>query len=53
MFTQMWTDLGQMQASGVKVIGMLGGASPGTYSLLTPGSNFDTYYPILSNYISE
>lgn len=24
MFTQMWTELGEMQASGVKVIGMLG-----------------------------
>ncbi|KAJ7935149.1 endo-beta-N-acetylglucosaminidase, partial [Mycena leptocephala] len=51
-FTQMWTDLGQMQGQGVKVIGMLGGAAAGTYSLLTPG-NFDTYYPILANYISE
>jgi hypothetical protein len=48
----MWTDLGQMQGQGVKVIGMLGGAAAGTYSLLTPG-NFDTYYPILANYISE
>ncbi|KAJ7099563.1 endo-beta-N-acetylglucosaminidase [Mycena belliarum] len=51
-FTQMWQDLGQMQAQGVKVIGMLGGAAPGTYNLLTP-ANFDTYYPILANYISE
>jgi hypothetical protein len=41
-----------MQGQGVKVIGMLGGAAAGTYSLLTPG-NFDTYYPILANYISE
>ncbi|KAJ7169062.1 endo-beta-N-acetylglucosaminidase [Mycena crocata] len=51
-FTQMWQDLGEMQAGGVKVIGMLGGAAPGTYSLLTP-ANFDTYYPILANYITE
>ncbi|KAJ7496900.1 endo-beta-N-acetylglucosaminidase, partial [Mycena latifolia] len=52
MFTQMWQDLGQMQEQGVKVIGMLGGAAPGTYTLLT-AANFDTYYPILANYISE
>ncbi|KAJ6491835.1 endo-beta-N-acetylglucosaminidase [Mycena vitilis] len=51
-FTQMWQDLGQMQTQGVKVLGMLGGAAAGTYSLLT-SANFDTYYPILSNYISE
>ncbi|KAJ7502988.1 endo-beta-N-acetylglucosaminidase [Mycena galericulata] len=52
MFTQMWTELGEMQASGIKVIGMLGGAAAGTYTLLTP-DNFDTYYPPLANYISE
>ncbi|KAJ6593464.1 endo-beta-N-acetylglucosaminidase [Mycena capillaripes] len=51
-FTQMWQDLGQMQDQGVKVIGMLGGAAAGTYSLLTP-ANFDTFYPILANYITE
>ncbi|KAJ7824809.1 endo-beta-N-acetylglucosaminidase [Mycena olivaceomarginata] len=45
-------DLGEMQAQGIKVIGMLGGSSPGTYSLLTP-ANFDTYYPILRDYIAE
>ncbi|KAJ7270022.1 glycoside hydrolase superfamily [Mycena haematopus] len=52
MFTQMWQDLGEMQTQGIKVIGMLGGAAPGTYTLLSP-ANFDTYYPILRNYISE
>ncbi|KAJ7188697.1 endo-beta-N-acetylglucosaminidase [Mycena filopes] len=52
LFAQMWQDLGQMQAAGVKVIGMLGGAAPGTYTLLS-ATNFNTYYPILSNYISE
>ncbi|KAF7315125.1 Endo-beta-N-acetylglucosaminidase [Mycena indigotica] len=51
MFTQMWSELGQMQASGVKVLGMLGGAAPGTYSLL--GSNFSSYYPPLRDYIAE
>ncbi|KAF8178652.1 glycoside hydrolase family 18 protein [Mycena galopus ATCC 62051] len=52
MFTQMWQDLGEMQSQGVKVLGMLGGAAPGTYTLLSP-ANFDTYYPLLRNYISE
>ncbi|KAJ7072673.1 endo-beta-N-acetylglucosaminidase [Mycena amicta] len=51
IFTQMWSELGQMQASGVKVLGMLGGAAPGSYSLL--GSNFTAYYPPLRDYIAE
>ncbi|KAJ7824806.1 hypothetical protein B0H14DRAFT_3469017 [Mycena olivaceomarginata] len=51
MFTQMWQDLEEMQAQGIKVIGMLGGFAPGTYILLTP-ANFDTYYPILRDYIA-
>jgi hypothetical protein len=50
MFTQIWQDLEEMQAQGIKVIGMLGGFAPGTYILLTP-ANFDTYYPILRDYI--
>ncbi|KAJ7354258.1 hypothetical protein DFH08DRAFT_854490 [Mycena albidolilacea] len=41
-----------MQAQGIKVIDMLGGLAPGTYTLLTP-ANFDTYYPILRDYIAE
>ncbi|KAJ7647689.1 glycoside hydrolase superfamily [Roridomyces roridus] len=52
MFTQMWSELGQMQASGIKVIGMLGGAAAGTYSLLGP-DDFDTYYPVLADFITE
>lgn len=37
-----------MQAKGVKVTGMLGGAAPGSYDCLAPGADkFDTYYPIL------
>ncbi|KAJ7287186.1 endo-beta-N-acetylglucosaminidase [Mycena rebaudengoi] len=49
MFDQMWTDLGHMQSSGVKVIGMLGGAAPGSYSVLT--SDFNTFYPLLAGYV--
>ncbi|KAK7057578.1 endo-beta-N-acetylglucosaminidase [Favolaschia claudopus] len=50
-FTQMWQDLGQMQAQGVKVLGMLGGAAPGSYSNLA--SDFNAYYAPLRDYISE
>nr|GAT57873.1 endo-beta-N-acetylglucosaminidase [Mycena chlorophos] len=51
MFTQMWTELGEMQDQGVKVLGMLGGAAPGTYSALE--SNFTGYYEPLRDYIAE
>ncbi|KAJ7209764.1 endo-beta-N-acetylglucosaminidase, partial [Mycena pura] len=50
-FTQMWTELGEMQASGIKVLGMLGGAAPGSYSALS--DDFDTFYPPLRDVISE
>ncbi|KAJ6512743.1 endo-beta-N-acetylglucosaminidase [Mycena sanguinolenta] len=52
MFTQMWQELGEMQTQGVKVIGMLGGAAPGTYNLLSP-ANFATFYPLLKDTISD
>ncbi|KAJ7035618.1 endo-beta-N-acetylglucosaminidase [Mycena alexandri] len=52
MFTQMWADIAVMQANGIKVIGMLGGAAPGTYACLTPHL-FDTYYPVLARYIKR
>ncbi|KAJ7589938.1 endo-beta-N-acetylglucosaminidase [Mycena floridula] len=51
-FSQMWTDIGILQDHGIKVIGMLGGAAPGSYDCLTP-ENFDTYYPILKFYITQ
>jgi hypothetical protein len=41
-----------MQSTGIKVIGMLGGAAPGTYTCLTP-ELFDTYYPVLHGYIQR
>ncbi|KAJ7113695.1 endo-beta-N-acetylglucosaminidase [Mycena crocata] len=51
-FDQMWTDIAVMQSQGIKVIGMLGGAAPGTYTCLTP-ELFDTYYPVLAHYIER
>ncbi|KAJ6485823.1 endo-beta-N-acetylglucosaminidase [Mycena sanguinolenta] len=52
LFTQMWNDIATMQSTGIKVIGMLGGAAPGTYTCLTPDL-FDTYYPVLAGYIKR
>jgi chitinase len=51
MFTQMWSDLGTMQASGVKVEAMLGGAAAGSYANLA--TDFSEYYPLLKNLITE
>ncbi|KAJ6581178.1 endo-beta-N-acetylglucosaminidase [Mycena capillaripes] len=50
IFTQMWSEIGILQSTGIKVIGMLGGAAPGTYTCLTP-ELFDTYYPVLAGYV--
>jgi hypothetical protein len=46
------TRPGIMQSTGIKVIGMLGGAAPGTYTCLTPAL-FNTYYPVLKGYIKR
>ncbi|KAF9460653.1 endo-beta-N-acetylglucosaminidase [Collybia nuda] len=51
-YDQMWTDIASMQSQGIKVIGMLGGAAPGTYECLTP-DNFETFYPKLAFYIKK
>ena len=51
-YSQMWKDIAAMQAQGIKVIGMLGGAAPGTYDCLT-ADKFDTYYPVLAGYIKQ
>jgi len=49
-YEQMWKDIAQMQQTGIKVIGMLGGAAPGSYDCLTP-YNFNTFYPLLRDAI--
>lgn len=49
-FTQMWTDLHAMQASGVRVLLMVGGAAQGTFQRLD--TDFATYYPRLKNVIT-
>jgi hypothetical protein len=50
-FNQMWVDVARMQGSGVKVMGMLGGASDGSYPDLD--SDFDDYYKPLSSCITK
>ncbi|KAL1748736.1 glycoside hydrolase family 18 protein [Schizophyllum fasciatum] len=45
-YDPMWPEISQLQDNGVKVIGMLGGAAPGTYDCLSE-ENWDTYYPDL------
>ena len=50
-FDPMWPEIAQLQGNGTKVIGMLGGAAPGTYDCLVD-SLFDTYYPPLRDVIA-
>jgi len=49
-YTQMWADIAVMKQSGIKVLGLLGGAAPGSYECLTPDT-FDTFYPQLRDVI--
>ncbi|KAM5537927.1 hypothetical protein V8D89_008403 [Ganoderma adspersum] len=50
-FDPMWPEIAQLQGNGTKVLGMLGGAAPGTYDCLVD-SLFDTYYPPLRDVIA-
>lgn len=49
-FTPMWADLARMQAAGVRVEAMVGGAAPGSFTNLD--TRFDQYYPLLRNVIT-
>jgi hypothetical protein len=50
-FDQAWSDVKQLQAAGVKVMGMLGGSAPGTYQRLsgddTSVSNMFRFFALL------
>jgi hypothetical protein len=54
-FTTLWAELRILQASGIKVLAMLGGAAPGTFSRLdTPDlATFERYYAPLADLIRE
>jgi chitinase len=49
-FGQMWSDLGSLQSSGVRVEAMLGGAGGDSYANLA--NNFDQYYATLKNFLT-
>jgi hypothetical protein len=51
-YERMWQEIQQVQASGIKIVGMLGGAAPGTFDCLTP-ENWDRHYPDLRAAIAE
>lgn len=48
-FATLWAELRVLQASGVKVLGMLGGAAKGTFARLDAA--FETYYPPLRDLV--
>jgi chitinase len=48
-FKQMWADLKTMQGQGVKVLAMVGGAAPGSFTRLD--QEFSRYYPLLRDMI--
>ncbi|KAF5374395.1 hypothetical protein D9758_004556 [Tetrapyrgos nigripes] len=49
-FYPLWPEIAMVQGNGTKVLGMLGGAAPGTYECLVD-SLFDIYYPPLAEVI--
>jgi len=48
-FETLWAELRILQATGIKVLGMLGGAAKGTYSRLEAA--FSIYYPALRDLV--
>ncbi|KAI1007637.1 hypothetical protein K3495_g575 [Podosphaera aphanis] len=53
-FQTMWTELRALQSSGIKVLGMLGGAARGSFARLDlDDAKFELYYKPLKNMISE
>ncbi|KAK4219212.1 chitinase [Rhypophila decipiens] len=57
-FTTLWAELRVLQASGIKVLGMLGGAAKGTFSRLDcpqglSTESFEAYYAPLKNLITQ
>ncbi|KAL2119271.1 hypothetical protein VTJ04DRAFT_6231 [Mycothermus thermophilus] len=54
-FTQLWAELRVLQASGVKVLGMLGGAAKGSYERLDGDDldRFERYYGPLAQMVRD
>ncbi|KAI1375870.1 glycoside hydrolase family 18 protein [Hypoxylon crocopeplum] len=52
IFDQVWSDAAQLQAAGVTVMGMLGGAAAGSYQRLDgDDAEFEQYYGLLHDMI--
>ncbi|AEO62699.1 a7546100-e757-412f-aab1-e7167a3e0a01 [Thermothielavioides terrestris] len=54
-FTTLWAELRVLQASGIQVLGMLGGAAPGTFARLDAAdeATFERYYGPLARLVRE
>ncbi|CAG9954056.1 unnamed protein product [Clonostachys rosea f. rosea IK726] len=53
-FQTLWAELRVLQASGIKVMGMLGGAAPGSYQRLDGSAEqFERYYTPVRDLIRE
>lgn len=52
-FDTLWAEMRILQASGVKVLGMLGGAAKGSYERLDSELGMAAYYPPLRDLIRE
>lgn len=50
----LWAELSCLRASGIKVLGMLGGAARGTFALLDSSlPEFEAYYSVLHDFVKE
>ena len=53
-FTQLWDEILVLrETTPVRVLCMLGGAAKGTYALLAPGPDFETYYGALRDFLGS
>ncbi|KAK0728168.1 glycoside hydrolase family 18 protein [Lasiosphaeria miniovina] len=53
-FTTLWAELRVLQAAGIKVLGMLGGAAKGSYERLDgDAATFERYYSPLADVVRE
>ncbi|KAI0166553.1 glycoside hydrolase superfamily [Xylariaceae sp. FL1272] len=52
-FDEMWTEVGQLQAAGVRVGCMVGGAAAGSWPALEQGDAFEANYKLLHDLIGN
>ncbi|GAA2238945.1 hypothetical protein GCM10009851_25140 [Herbiconiux moechotypicola] len=51
LFDRMWADLAELQANGIAVVGMVGGAMNSSWENLE--DDYDTQYPRLRDFVAE